>query len=252
MTQESARARGARALALWTLALGFVGVVLTSLSAAGWLRGLRFGCSWAAGGTESPTVADGAWSCGDGLVLLMPGIAILVLGGLAVLIAALIVLASWDRVRERAVMVAALAILGAAPTVVTCLALLRDASVHDRTMQEAIAAGAESRLAQWDGFALPALVATVGAACLAVVGLWLRARGRALRGAAALVIVALALLLVAAALSMLGTLSLGLTAASIIAAAWQLAAAVRPGSREALQKSSAPMSIERVPDRRPE
>jgi MFS family permease len=257
MMQQLEQARGARALALWTVAAGFIGAVLTGLSAASWLQGfLRFGCSWSVGGTESPSPADGGWVCGDGIVLFLPGAAILVLGGLAVLTAALLFLAVWRRVRERAAALASAALLAVVPTVVTCLVMLRDASVHDGNAQEAIAAGAGSRLAQWNEFALPALIATVAAACLAAVGLWLRARDRSRRFAGALVIGALALLLVSAALSILGTLSLGLVAAGIIAGAWSLSATVghEPGGLPGAtpQESSAPMSIEGVPDRRPE
>jgi cytochrome bd-type quinol oxidase subunit 2 len=234
MTVQLARERSARAAALWMLLFGFVAAVLTGLSAASWLQGfLRFGCSWSVGGTESPSPVDGGWVCGDGIVLLLPGAAILVLGGLAVLMAALLFLAVWRRVRERAAALASAALLAVVPTVVTCLMMLREASVHDGNAQEAIAAGAGSRLALWNEFALPALIATVAAACLAAVGLWLRARSRSRRFAGALVIAALMLLLVSAALSILGTLSLGLVAAGIIAGASSLSATVghEPGER---------------------
>lgn len=246
MRDDTAQQRGARALALWMLGVGLIGALLTGLSAASWLQGgLRFGCSWAAGGTESGSASDGVWVCGDGIVLLMPGIAILVLGGLAVLIAALVVLTAWHRPRELAWLVAALAVLAVAPTVVTCLALLGYASAHDAVMHDAAAAPPESRVALWQRFALPALALTVAAGALAALGVRMRAAGRAPRAAGALVIVALLLVLTSAALSMLGTLSLGLVAAGIIVAGWYLAATVAPAARERAELRASPPVADR-------
>lgn len=246
MRDDTAQQRGARALALWMLGVGLIGALLTGLSAASWLQGgLRFGCSWAAGGTESGSASDGVWVCGDGIALLMPGIAILVLGGLAVLIAALVVLTAWHRPRELAWLVAALAVLAVAPTVVTCLALLGYASAHDAVMHDAAAAPPESRVALWQRFALPALALTVAAGALAALGVRMRAAGRAPRAAGALVIVALLLVLTSAALSMLGTLSLGLVAAGIIVAGWYLAATVAPAARERAELRASPPVADR-------
>lgn len=248
MTGQLARERGGRAAALWILAIGFIGAVLTGLSAASWLQGsLAFGCSWAAGGTEVPDIADGSWVCSGGIVLIGPGLATVGLGTLAVAAMLLVVQASWQDPRGRRGLIASAGILAVLPAIVICLLLLWNASAQSAL----VTPGAPTHLSLWIASALPATLTIAAAGVVAAVGLRMRANGRAGRLGAALVVAALALLLLAAALSQFGTLSTGLIAAGIIGAGWYIAAAVGQGPGEVLRESSAPMSIAAIPDRRP-
>ncbi|MCH1884247.1 hypothetical protein [Agrococcus sp. ARC_14] len=217
MTGERGPEYAARAAALWMLLIGFAGALLTGLSAARWLQGsLRFGCTVAATGG-----GRAAWTCSDGMALLVPAIATVVLGAFAMAGALLVVTASWQRPSAHAGLLATAGPLAVMPALVLCAALWWDASVADA---EGVLAG-EGRVALWAEHALPAAITMAVAGVAAAAGLRMRARGLAGRLAGALVVLALALLLVAAVLSSLGTLSTGLIAAGVIGAAWYLAAA---------------------------
>lgn len=226
MTGQLGRERAARAAALWMLLIGLVAAALTGLSGASWLQGaLRFGCAPdATGGGRA------VWSCDDTMALLVPAIATVVLGIMAATVMLLIVRASWQDPRGHSGALGAAGVLAVAPAIVLCAALLWDASAW----ATAFPSIEPSRVALWREHALPALLAVAAAGIVAAVGLRMRARGRAGRLGAVLVVAALALLLLAAALTMLGTLSTGLLAAGVIGAAWYLAAATPQAPQQVL------------------
>ncbi|WP_026374254.1 hypothetical protein [Agrococcus lahaulensis] len=223
MSLELARRRAARDIATAALVAGLLAAVLTAIAAIGWLRdGLRYGCSPAATGGRVE------WHCGDGLVLMEPGVAIVASGAIALLVAALVVLLAASDDQPRAHRPVVLALLACLPTIAVCLLLLSIASGHD-----AAEPVAPSRVALWLQHAMPALLATAAASLVAAVGVRLRAAGRRPTLARVLVLCALCLLLGAVALSMLGTLSTAVVAASIIAAGWWTAGAGLPAEGEA-------------------
>lgn len=222
---------------MWMLAVGFIGALLTGLSAASWLQGsLRYGCSWSAGGTGDPGTAQGAWACSDGIALLSPAAATVALGALALAATLLLVRATWRDPRGGARRLSMAGALAVAPAIVLCLLLLWSASAH-RAHPEP---GAPTHLDLWVVHALPSLLVLLAAGIAAASGLRMRASGRASRIGAVLVVAALALLLLSAALSSLGTLSLGLVATGIIGAGWYLAAGTDPVAPESRREVSRP------------
>ncbi|MBO1769669.1 hypothetical protein [Agrococcus sp. TF02-05] len=217
MVQPRGRDVAARVVALWTLAIGFGASVLVGLSPTSWLQArLRYACAFEAE----------EWVCDGNAALLAAGASSLVLSTLALGGIALIVRATWDRVRMRAERFGWIALIAVLPTLILCAVLLLDAATHE----PADVGIDDSRLAMWIESAMIPALATAVAGVLAGSGLRMRARGRPRRVAFVTILPAFALLLVAAVISFLGTLPTGIVAASAIGAGWYLAAAAWPGA----------------------
>ncbi|WP_306233081.1 hypothetical protein [Agrococcus beijingensis] len=210
--------RDARVLAWWLLGGAAVLAPLLAFTAVGWLRdALRFGCWFGAMGDE-----PGEWMCGDGLMLLMPGVGMLVLCGVALLIAGIGVRAATSA--RWLLPVSGLA--AALPAVVTCLLLLPLAQSTDESI--ASSGGVlppESSVGLWTTYAaVPMVLAALGALSTAV-ACALLLRGHSTAVVTGLAYAGPALLLVSSVPSLGGTLALAVGGAAIALAVGRVASA---------------------------
>ena len=220
--QQSARTGGLRMVAVAAI----VGLGL-SLTGAAWLQSrLAVGCGY---GGRSNGQSD--LFCNAELMKFTPFIAVLLLGGLAVLMTVLIINATWSRPRERAWLLAAAPLAAALPVLVGGL-LLR---WHAATAAD----GTFYRLELWSEFAAAPLLAFLAACIAAAAGVRMRALAQGGRAAVALVLVAPALLALSVGLSAFGTFASAVIAAGIIGAAWGIAATA-PAPAESAAAASAP------------